>query len=155
MISPELLRRYPFFANLSDAQLRALAMIADEITYESGTVVLQESQPADKLYLLLEGSIDLSFKSEEEYHPKASKVFLIGEINPGEVFGISALIEPYLYNATATSASLSRAVKFDAESLRALLDLDHSLGCPIMKQIAKAVMERLTSTRVQLAAARA
>lgn len=154
MISPELLRRYPFFAHLSDAQLRALAMIADELPYEAGAEILNECGSADWFFLLLEGGIDLTFKSEEEYHPKGSKVFHVGEINPGEVFGISALIEPYEYNATATAAVSSRAIKFDARALRALLDLDQSLGCPIMRQVAKAVMERLAYTRVQLAAAR-
>jgi CRP-like cAMP-binding protein len=155
MVSPELLRRYPFFANLNDAQLRAMAMIADELTFEAGSVVLIECEPADRLYLLLEGSIDLTYKSEETYHPKETKVFPVGEINPGEIFGVSALIEPYEYNATAVASTASRVVKFDGNALRALLDLDYSLGCPIMRRIAKAIMDRLISTRVQLAAARA
>ena len=30
MISPEILRRYPYFAGIDDASLRQLAMIAEE-----------------------------------------------------------------------------------------------------------------------------
>jgi CRP-like cAMP-binding protein len=154
MVSPELLRRFPFFANLNEAQLRALAMIADEVDYEAGTIVLKEREPADWFFLLVDGNVDLTFISEEEFHPQTRKVFPVGEINPREVFGISALIEPYQYNSTATASSPCHVVKFDARAMRTLLDLDHSLGCPIMRQIARAVMERLTSTRIQLAAAR-
>ena len=154
MISPETLRRYPHFAKLNEAQLRALAMIADEVNYTSGSIILEEGKDAEWLYLLVEGCIDLSYKSEESYHPKATKIFQVGEINPGELFGISALIDPFKYNATATTSEQSTIVKFNAKSLRTISDLDCTLGYTLMQQVAKAVMERLTHTRIQLAAAR-
>ncbi len=154
MISPELLRRYPYFAKLTEAQLRALAMIAEKASYDAGSNLLEERQPADWLFLLIEGSIDLTYKSEETYHPKASKLFQVGEVNPGEILGISSLVEPYQYNATATASQLCQIIRFDAKALRTLADLDCSLGYTLMQQIAKAIMERLTYTRIQLAAAR-
>jgi CRP-like cAMP-binding protein len=155
MVSPELLRRYPYFAKLTDTQLRAIAMIAEETSCDTGSALLQEREPADWFFILIEGGIDLTYKSEETYHPKTSKVFQVGEVNPGEVFGISSLVEPFLYNATATASLRCRVIKFDAKALRALADLDCSLGYNLMQQVAKAVMERLTYTRIQLAAARA
>lgn len=153
MISPELLRRYSFFALLSEQDLYAIAMIAEELAADTGTILFEECQPADALYLLLDGSIDLYYKSEEEYHPKARKEFLVGEINPGEIFSISSLIEPYILNASARLAKPSRFVKIDAAALRQLSEENHQMGRILMHQIAKALMERLTYTRVQLAAA--
>jgi len=155
MISPELLRRYPHFAKLNDVQLRAIAMITDEVDLAQGSIVLEGQKSADWLYLLVGGSIDLTYKSEEQYHPKTTKIFHVGEINPGEMFGISALIEPHHYDATATAAMDSKAIKIDAKALRTLADLDCGLGYLLMQQVAMAVMERLSYTRVQLAAARA
>ncbi len=61
MISPEILRRYPFFSFLTDAQRKALAMIAEEAACEAGAVIFEEGDPASDLYLLLDGSIDLYF----------------------------------------------------------------------------------------------
>jgi len=153
MISPELLRRYPFFAGLNDAQIKALAMIADEVSYPAGTVILEERQDANWFFLLIDGGIDLSYKSEESYHPKSSKIFQVGEINPGEIFGLSALIEPFRYSATAVAAQTSQMIKFDGKSLRTFSDLDCSLGYHLMLQVAKATLERLNYTRVLLAAA--
>jgi CRP-like cAMP-binding protein len=153
MVSPELLRRYPFFGPLSAAQLKSIAMIADEDSVQQGQELFEECQPANQLYLLIDGSIDLSYKSEEEYHPKKTKVFSVGEINPEEVFGISALIEPYEFNATAVASQDSRVVKIDAEQLRELISEDNQLGYILMHQISKTAMERLAYTRVQLAAA--
>ncbi len=153
MISPELLRRYPFFGPFNDAQLRAIAMIADEDSADQGGVLFEECAPANTLYLLLEGDIDLYYKSEEEYHPVTKKEFLVGEINPGEIFAVSSLIHPYIFSATARASQPCRFVKIDATELRKLLDNDPHMGYIAMQQITKAVAERLAYTRIQLAAA--
>jgi hypothetical protein len=39
MISPEMLKRYPFFGQLSDGHIKALAAIAEEVTWESGEAI--------------------------------------------------------------------------------------------------------------------
>lgn len=153
MVSPELLRRYPFFGRFNETQLRELAMIASQIELEAGQVVLAEHQPAELLFLLMEGSVELTYKSEEEYHPKTRKVFAVGEINPGEVFGVSSVIEPHVYNATASTTASSKLVKFDALALRKLMEQDASMGCAMYHQLAGVIKERLAYTRVQLAAA--
>ncbi|MCI0519717.1 MAG: cyclic nucleotide-binding domain-containing protein [Chloroflexi bacterium] len=153
MISPELLRRYPFFGKLNDEQLRAIAMISEEVHYAPGDTVLKEGNPADWLCLLMEGGIDLFYKSEEAYYAKTSKMFHVGEINPEEVFGISALIEPYTYNASSSASQPSRLIQVDAKALRALIELDRGLGYVLIKQLAKTAIQRLEYTRVQLAAA--
>jgi CRP/FNR family transcriptional regulator len=153
MISPELLRRYAFFGQFNESDLYAIAMISEEISADAGTILFEERQPANALFLLLDGSIDLYYKSEEEYHPKGRKEFLVGEINPGEIFSISSMLEPYILNASARTAKPSRFIKIDAPALRQLSQENHKMGCIIMRQIAKALMERLAYTRVQLAAA--
>jgi CRP-like cAMP-binding protein len=153
MISPELLRRYPFFAPFTEADLREFAMIADEFTAAEGEELFEECGDADTLYLLLDGGIDLYYKSEEEFHPKDSKEFEVGVINPGEVFAISALIDPYKLNATARVSQDTKYVKIDAAKLRAFLQENPTTGYLMMQQLTKALMERLASTRVQLAAA--
>jgi CRP/FNR family cyclic AMP-dependent transcriptional regulator len=153
MISPELLRRFAFFGLIGEQDLYQIAMIAEEVTADTGTVLFEECQPAEALYLLLEGSIDLYQKSEEEYHPKGRKEFLVGEINPGEIFSISSLLEPYVLNASARASKPSGFLIFEAAALRRLGDQNPQLGYVLMRQVAKALMERLAYTRVQLAAA--
>lgn len=153
MVSPELLRRYPFFAGLDDSQLRELAMIADEETHPAGAVLLREGEPSEALFLLLEGGLELFYRVEEEYRPELTKEFVIGEIDPGQVFSISALIEPYRHSAAARTTAPSRAVRLEAEALRNLCRADLQLGYTLMQKIAKAALERLSDARVMLAAA--
>jgi CRP-like cAMP-binding protein len=128
-------------------------MIAEEVSADADVIIFKERQPADALYLLLNGSIDLYYTSEEEYHPKARKELLVGEINPGEIFSISAMLEPYQLTASARTAKPSRFVKINALALRQLSQDNPKMGCIIMRQIAKALLERLEYTRIQLAAA--
>ena len=56
MISPELLRRFPFFNFMDDKQLKAVAMIADEKNYNDGDDVVTHDTPASKLFFLIEGT---------------------------------------------------------------------------------------------------
>lgn len=155
MISPEVLRRYPFFGGLTDAQLREISMITEEETIEKGSVILPDKKPADKLCLLLDGSVDLVYSNVDELRlsPVPPKELQAGEINPGEIFGISALIDPYVYSATARAAMKSRILIIDAPKLRKLITEDTSLENHLLKQTMHALMERLSATRVQLAAA--
>ncbi len=153
MVSPEILRRYPFFGQLSDAQVKAIAMLAEEESFAKGAVICEEGQPAKAFYLLLDGNLSLYYKSEEEFRPATRKDFFVGEINAGEVFAISVLVEPYKYTATVKAERDCRVVRFEAAELHKLIDKDPRLYCLLMREVAKAAMERLAYARIQLAAA--
>jgi CRP/FNR family transcriptional regulator, cyclic AMP receptor protein len=151
MISPELLRRFPFFAPFTDAERKELARLAEEIEVVKGTVLFEIGTPADMLYLLLEGEVDLFDVSIDELEPALRKEFFVGEIDAGEILSISALVEPYLVTATARVNSAARLVKFDALKLRELANTNPAFGYKLMQQIAKLTLERLAKTRVMLA----
>jgi CRP-like cAMP-binding protein len=155
MVSPELLRRYPFFAGLSDAQLRGISMISKEERFEKDSTLIEECAPADKLFLLIDGSIDLFYRSVDEMNlnPAPPKELSAGEVNPGEIFGVCSMVEPYAHNTTARSAVASRVIVLDAPELRKLLIGDMDLENKILKRIVQGLMEQLVATRVQLAAA--
>jgi CRP-like cAMP-binding protein len=149
MISPEVLRRYPFFCCLNEEQQKAIAMVTEELSEEVGKELFLEGHPVEALYLLVEGSVDLVYATGD-----AKDQLLVGEINPGEPFAISAMIEPYTFTATARVAGPSRVLRVDAKALRALCEVDCRMGYLIMKQVAAMALERLHFARVQLAAAR-
>jgi CRP-like cAMP-binding protein len=152
MVSPELLRRYPFFAMLNDEQLKAMAMIADEKTYAKGAILIKENTPANKLMLLLEGDVDLIYSGGGE---GAVVNALVGSIAPGEILGVSSLIEPFMYICSARNTVQVKVVEIDGAAVRALMQVDKLLGYALMSNVAAAVLERLKYTQVELAAARA
>jgi CRP-like cAMP-binding protein len=152
MISPELLRRYPFFAGLTESQLKLVANLAQESTYPKGATIFEECDAANRLFLLIDGSIDLYYRSQDEFHPTKVKEFFVGEINTGEAFGTSAIIDQNEYNATARTSVNSRVMEIDALALRELLAQDPHLANKFLLQVIKTLKERVMALRVQLAA---
>jgi len=153
MISPEVFRRYPFFTGLNESQLRALSTLAIETDYEKDSTIFEECDQANQLFLLIEGGVDLYYRSQEEFHPTTVKEFSVGEINPGEVFGTSSIIEPYELNATARTSKNSRVLVIDSIGLRKLMESDSDLTNKLYLQVIKTLKERMIALRVQLAAA--
>jgi CRP-like cAMP-binding protein len=151
MISPELLRRFPFFSGLNDPQLREIAMAAEEIVCEKGTVLFEEGELIQALYFLVTGSVELYYAGSDDQRDLA----LVCEICPGQPFGISAMIEPHTLVATARVAMPSHILKIDAERLHEMSSTDNRLGFVLMQQIAKVCMERLHCTRLILATTQA
>ncbi len=152
MISPELLRRYPFFASLDEAHIQAIAMLGEEKHYGQDAILVQQETPATKLMLLLEGDVDLIYSGGGEGMVVNT---LVGSIAAGEVLGVSSLIPPYRYICSARNHVPVRVVEFNAQPLREMMEKDPRLGYALMVNTAAAVLERLKYTQVELAAARA
>jgi len=152
MVSPELLRRYPYFGQLGDDQLKAIAMIAEEKTCPKDMLLLKENTPANKLMVLLEGDVDLIYSGGGEGGVVNA---LVGSIAPGEILGVSSLIEPYIFISSARTTMPVKLIEIDGIALRALMEVDQRLGYALMRNTASAVLERLKYTQVELAAARA
>ena len=153
MISPELLKRFPFFAPYNESQLVEIAMLAAVEEIAKDAIIFEECQPANTLYVLIEGSIELFIKAEEQNHPKTHKEFSVGDINPGEIFALSSMIEPHVLNAGARATQPSKIIQIDALALRGMFEKDCLMGYLTLQQVSKSLMERLAFTRVQLAAA--
>jgi CRP-like cAMP-binding protein len=153
MISPELLRRFPFFGFMNGAQLRAVAMIASANNCQAGEVIVEDAAPADSLCFLVDGSAAYYYNFTAPHDPSYRKEYYINDFDPGEVFGISALLEPYVYTASVRAERPCKLIKIEAPALRALCEVDVRLSRGLMHAIARAAMERLQRTRVLLIAA--
>jgi CRP-like cAMP-binding protein len=152
MIPLELLHRFPFFSFMSEKELKAISTIAQDMQLNAGDVLCQANAPAEALYFLISGHLPYYIVVTSEHLPDYQKEYFVGYINPEEIFGISALIEPYNYTATLRADKACRVIKIEAAALRALCEIDLQMSLGLMKAVAKAAMERLQMTRIQLAA---
>jgi len=152
MVSLELLRRFSFFSFMDDKELKAVATIAQELLPKANDVLIESGKPANALFLLIEGHLPYYMVVTTEHMPDYRREYFVGYINPNEIFGISALIEPYQYTATLRAESPSHVIKIEAPALRALCEVDPHLSIGLLKAVAKTAMERLQMTRVQLVA---
>ena len=155
MVSPEVLRKFPFFGFLDGEALSQVAMLAEEVPVEPGEDIFEAGQLADALYLLMSGRVELTTDSYDPiFRPDLRRSYLVGEINPGEAFGLSSVIPPYQLNAGARATEAGAVLRMDARKLRRLMEDDPRFSCGLYRHICEALIERLHYTRVQLAAAR-
>jgi len=148
-VSLDLLRRSPFLIFPDAAGVQAIAAIAEELDIDEDTAIFQQGQPAQALYILLEGNVRLYSKGE----PGGGQELHTGTINPGEPFGISTLIEPYILTASARAMTSCRVLKIDGEALRALCQANPRLGHTLVQRAARAALTRLSWARTHLAGA--
>ena len=104
---------------------------------------------------MVDGCVELFYVAVDEIHKDLRKELFVSEVNPGEVFGISALLEPFVYQGTVRTRSPSRVLRVDAAGLRALSEVDPEIDATLMRQMAQAALMRLHDTRILLAAERA
>lgn len=146
MISPELLRRYPYFAGLSDEVLKELAMIADTLSVPGGQRMFGEGEPADHFFVIEKGEVNI------QYLLGSGELRTVDTLVDGDLLVWSALIEPYRTTAIGTTTRETTLIKIDARKLRALCEQDPLLGYRLTTQVAKLLAHRLEGARVQLAA---
>ncbi len=147
MISPELLRRYPYFAGVSDQSLKEIAMIAEEKRVPAGTRMFGEGDPANVLYVIGKGEVNI------DYPLGSGELRTVDTLVDGDLLVWSAIVEPYKTTAIGTTTKDCELLCIDAHRLRALCDQDPLLGYRLTSQVAKLLANRLESARVQLAAA--
>ncbi len=154
MISPEILRRYPLFSELDDAALKAIAMISDEVSFAKGDTIYETGKPNSYVYLLEEGCIESYLVVEDPNNKAYHKEYYLDDIDLGEVFGVSALIEPKMHTTTARGSRGGKFVRISGVGLESLSELNPRLGYILMRAMAGHLLYRLEQDRIQLAACR-
>lgn len=155
MISPELLRRYPHFGFLNAEQLQAIAMISEQVEFDKGSAIVESEKTAEYLFVLVKGDAALYYTASTAHDPNYNREYHVTDINPGELFGISALIEPHEYTGRVVAEGNCKLIRIDGLALRALCVNDTKMSCGLYRLMAQAAMERLHHTRILLIAAQA
>ena len=145
MISPETLRRYPYFAEASDESLRQLAMAGHELTVHAGATMFNEGDPADYLFIILHGEIDIVYSLPNGKHRT------VDTLVDGDLLVWSALIPPHRTTGSAIATKESHLVSLEAVRVRAVCEQDPRLGGRLMNQVVKLLSSRLDGVQVQLA----
>ena len=159
MVSPELLRRYPFFAGLSHDYLAKLAKMSDEISVDEGHYFFHEDDDLDIFYLTLEGAVAIVIElPEKDVQHKVSEQFLrelktkdviVSTVGSGDIFGWSGLIPPYKATAGAKAVIACRVVAVRIEDLRDLFEKDCEFGLVMTLKAAQIIRERLRDLRTE------
>ncbi len=125
MISPEVLRRYPYFASIDDESLKAVAVIADEKSISAGTRIFHEADPADTLNIVVQGEVEIQYILGSGEHRT------VDTLVEGDILGWSALIEPYKYTAVGTAKKGHPAGGHRCAQAAGFVRQGHAVGLPV------------------------
>lgn len=135
----------PFLAGLPDDDLDALAAVARPVHWPAGTAIFREGEAARQCWLLTAGQVSL------EIHAAGRGGLIVGTLGPGQLLGWSWLYPPHRWHLDAVATAPTDALAFDADALRARAEADPNFGTELHRRVAGVVVERLQTTRLQLA----
>jgi hypothetical protein len=97
----------------TDLQKEAIASNAPVVRFEEGSALYQEGKPATDFFMILSGQVRLTIPVYED-DPEGGEISL-GDLEPGDLFGLEALEEGSEYLANAISLSALTVVRFNLE----------------------------------------
>jgi CRP-like cAMP-binding protein len=137
--------RGTWFGEALSAQARnRLASIAEIHALDAGAVLVREGADTERMGILLDGL--LALRVAVAGRGRATLM----TVEPGDVFGWSAVVPPYRSTSTVVALQPSEVIAFDAERLRALLAEDDALAASVYPRLLGCVSRRLVATRTQL-----
>ena len=133
-----------FGASLPVSARARLAGVGKLTEIPDGTVILEEGRPCTELGILVSGRVAIRLL-----------VRGVGErtimtVEPGDVFGWSAVLPPAIATSTCVAVAPSVAILFDGFGLLMALQEDDELAAIVYQRLLVTVARRLSATRVQL-----
>ena len=142
MVTTDWLKKTELFQDLDETQLNILLSHSKVETFSEGKIIFRQGDEAIHLYILIEGAVDLTVKTEEKIDFMTSKID-----KEGAVFGSPSLMEPYRYNVTATCLKPSKVLAIEADHIKKDMENDPRMGMEIMKELATIYFNRLNELR--------
>ncbi len=159
MISPEIIRRYPFFAGLSFSQIEFLAQNAEEALEEADAYFFHDGDRLESFYLVLEGEVSIVIELPDQTKKQTvagqltgdltTKEVVVSTVGSGDVFGWSGMVEPHLATAGANAVTACRVVQFDCAALLAQFEEDCEFGFIMVQKAAQVIRDRLRDMRLE------
>jgi CRP/FNR family cyclic AMP-dependent transcriptional regulator len=122
----DLIRKVPLFARCSRAELKEIALLADEIDLHEGKEMTREGAPGREFFVLLDGTADVKKNRRR-----------VTSLGPGDFFGEIALVSREPRTATVIATSPVRALVITDRSFRRLLDDAPQVQTKVMEAMAQ------------------
>jgi CRP/FNR family transcriptional regulator len=146
MITSEILAEFDLFKDVSNDTLKEIASISNTIKVDKGGYVFREGEKADKLHLLVRGSIALRVNLTSR--PDSVTVSFINI--PHQTLGWSGVVAPNHYTASAFCEEDTELLVIPSDQFLQILDAHPEAGYKIMLRITQIISDRLRNSRQAL-----
>jgi CRP-like cAMP-binding protein len=142
----DVLEQLPLFEGINPAQRALLRQIFMPVDCYAGTMLFEQGDPAEYLYLVVVGEVVVNFK------PDDGPAITVARVQPGGVVGWSAALGSRLYTSRAECAAYTQMLRVRGTDLRRLCEQNPEIGLMILDRLATVIAERLSSTHKQVVA---
>ena len=146
MITPEMLAEFDLFRDVSKDTLKETAAISETIKVKKDDFVFREGEKADKLHMLVSGSILLRVKLTSR--PESVTVSFVNR--PHQTLGWSGVVAPNHYTASAICEDDSELLAIPSDKFMQILDKHTDDGYKVMLRITAIISDRLRNSRQAL-----
>ena len=126
------LKSIPLFADLTYQQLVRIMNLTRIIPFDPGTVLCYEGQPAEDLFVILRGSVELEAEGQ-----------VFATMSQGAHFGEMALVETTSRAATATATTAGKLLVINREDFYEILRKEAPLAVKLLWAIVQELGARL------------
>ena len=123
------------FRGVSQRVINEIGKNGEELTYRKDFTIFNAGEEAWHLYELVEGNVDIVMPERSVVHLKATQA--------GQIFGWSALVEPFLYTASAKCASDTKVIRLSRDSIETAIKRHPEEGLAILQHLAGIIAKRL------------
>ena len=148
---------FKFFNEVPLETMEVIGQKGELLEFGPDDVIFHIDEPAEHLYGLVEGEVDLSIvfkdkvlKTEIEYEEAIQtrmvdeeKSIVIDTVLPNQIFGWASLVGPERRTVTARCTEPTRVIALAAKDLNAMFAEDHFLGYVVMKKLGDIIARRL------------
>jgi CRP-like cAMP-binding protein len=134
----------PIFKNLDKNYMNLLKPLFEPYACNAGVTVLQQGEPADYLYLVINGTVEMTYK------PYDGVPITISHVEKDGLFGWSAVVGSEKYTSSAIAIESLETLRIRGSELRKLC-VDHpEAGKEILKRLASSVSSRVQDAQEQV-----
>jgi CRP-like cAMP-binding protein len=123
-----------------DLDIKILEQIADtactDASFDKGTIIFNEGDSADYLFILYEGVVDLTVGGKKTVYSLTDK---------SDIFGWSSLVENAAYTATAIANTDIEAVKINSRKLNRVFNANPVSGLLVYRRLSTVFNKRLAN----------
>ncbi len=138
------LREVPAFSRLDDEVIAELAAASQLRTVAAGEILVEAGDPADELYVVLDGRFEV-LPGQEVSDPAAAPSEGYARLGPGSVVGEIAVLSGGTRSATLRALTDAEVAVIEGTRFLDLLDAQPTLGL----ELARTASHRLLETRLR------
>ncbi len=136
----ELFAKNPLITGLKEEQIRKLFSISQEITLNRGEYLIREGDPANEMFIIMEGSLEIS-----KYDMKYRQDYVIHTLHAGDSVGELALLDSGPRSASVRAKTITCLRKLYFTDIHEITSKDNAINS-IFFQLSRNISQRLRCT---------